>query len=74
MKRLTAFIRNLPVIFIAHLFNRELQRVYDRQERARTIARNFKMEITETMWGKKVKLVQRDKPLTDDELKELLKK
>ena len=31
--------------------------------------RHFKVEVTENIWGKQVKWIQRDTPLTDEELK-----
>lgn len=31
--------------------------------------RNFRINVTGTFWGRKVEFIQREKPLTDEELK-----
>lgn len=54
-----------PIIRYAE---QESRRDGTRLKELRDKLRFFRIEITETFWGKKVKYIQREKPLTEQEL------
>lgn len=50
------------------------RRKLDEIDSKRHTLKFFKTEVTQSFWGKKVKYIQRDKPLTDLEVDEILKR
>jgi len=61
----------LPTMSSVHIYSKIMnnpERKKREQEREKSVMRNFKMEVESGFFSNKVKLIQREKPLTDEEL------
>jgi hypothetical protein len=69
-----AVLMVVPFMFlIVPVIIKLMTNTHRKRQREKALARNFRVEITPGLFGNKIKYIQREKPLTDEELELMMK-
>jgi len=58
----------MPSLLISPIYKKSPEQIKRQEEKEREIMRNFKIIVNKSFWATRIQYVQRDKPLSDEEL------